>query len=111
VIAGVVDFGRALFTQVILTNAAREGARAAIFAPDASGPKERATHAAAGGVSPLAVDVAICPPNPGPSDYATVVAMNTDFQWILLRPAMNLIGAGGVLPPTLSSKAVMKCGG
>jgi Flp pilus assembly protein TadG len=111
VIAGVVDFGRALFSQVILTNAAREGARAAIFAPDASGPRERATAATAGGITPLSVDVTICPPNPGPSQYATVVAKNTDFQWILLRPAMNLVGAGGVLPTTLAGKAVMKCGG
>ncbi|MGB8382597.1 MAG: TadE family protein, partial [Dermatophilaceae bacterium] len=30
VIAGIVDFGRAFFTQIELTNAAREGARAAV---------------------------------------------------------------------------------
>jgi len=29
-VGGIVDFGRAFFTQVVLTNAAREGARAAI---------------------------------------------------------------------------------
>jgi Flp pilus assembly protein TadG len=111
VIAGVVDFGRALFTQVILTNAAREGARAAIFTSTTPGPQARATAAAAGGVSPLSVAVQTCPPNPGPSTYATVVARNPDFQWILLRPAMNLFGGGDMLPTTLAGKAVMKCGG
>lgn len=30
VVAGIVDFGRAFFTQIQLTNAAREGARAAV---------------------------------------------------------------------------------
>jgi Flp pilus assembly pilin Flp len=110
VIAGVVDFGRALFTQVILTNAAREGARAAIFTSATPGPQVRATKAAPG-VSPLTIAVQPCSANPGPSDYATVVARNPNFQWILLRPAMNLFGGGDMLPTTLAGKAVMKCGG
>jgi Flp pilus assembly protein TadG len=110
VIAGIVDFGRALFTQVILTNAAREGARAAIFTSITPGPQTRAT-AAAPGVSPLAINVQPCSTNPGPSEYATVVARNTNFEWILLRPAMNLFGGGDMLPTTLAGKAVMKCGG
>jgi Flp pilus assembly protein TadG len=110
VIAGVVDFGRALFTQVILTNAAREGARAAIFTTSTPGPSERASTAAPG-VTPLAINVYACPANPGPSAYATVVAQNTKFDWILLQPAMKLFGAGDILPTALAGKAVMKCGG
>lgn len=121
VIAGVVDFGRAFFTQVILTNAAREGARAAIFTTATPGPSIRASTAAPG-ISPLAVQVVPCPSVPtGTSTvaptttttvaYATVVAANPSFEWIMLKPVMNMFGAGGSLPTSLSGKAVMKCGG
>jgi Flp pilus assembly protein TadG len=110
VIAGIVDFGRAFFTQVILTNAAREGARAAVFATATPGPAARAT-AAAPGVSPLTVAIVGCPTSAAATRYATVVAQNPQFDWMLLKPAMNLFGAGGVLPTRLAGKAVMKCGG
>jgi Flp pilus assembly pilin Flp len=110
VIAGVVDFGRALFTQVTLTNAAREGARAAIFTPSTPGPSLRASTAAPG-ISPLVIQVKACPTNPAPTDYATVRAINAPFNWILLQPAMNFFGAGDALPTSLAGKAVMKCGG
>lgn len=110
VVAGVVDFGRALYTKVILTNAAREGARAAVFATATPGPAARAT-AAAPGIAPLAVLITKCPTASSASSYARVVAQNTNFDWILLRPAMNLFGVGSALPTTLEGEAVMKCGG
>ncbi|WP_162164488.1 TadE/TadG family type IV pilus assembly protein [Intrasporangium chromatireducens] len=110
VIAGVVDFGRALFTQVVLTNAAREGARAAIFTTSTPGPSVRASTAAPG-VSPLAIQVIACPSTSTTAVYATVVAAVPTFDWIMLKPVMNMFGAGGALPTSLSGKAVMKCGG
>ena len=52
VVAGIVDFGRVFFIQIQLTNAAREGARAAIvMAPNAT-VITRASNAAAGVPSP-----------------------------------------------------------
>ena len=40
VIAGIIDFGRAFFTQIELTNAAREGARAAVVSTATRGRVE-----------------------------------------------------------------------
>lgn len=114
VIAGIVDFGRALFTQVILTNAAREGVRAAIYTVSSPaptpGPTERASLAAPA-ISPLNVTVSGCPSSPGPSAFATVWAEAPKFEWLLLKPAMNMFGAGAALPTSLKAKAVMQCAG
>lgn len=110
VIGGIVDFGRALFTEVIITNAAREGVRAAIFSDTASGADARAS-AAAPGRTDLTVAVTACLSNPAPSDVAKVVVSKKNFEWILLKPALDFVGGGGWLPTDLHGTAVMKCGG
>ncbi len=104
VIGGIVDFGRAYFTQIQLTNAAREGARAAIVGGDGVA---RAT-AAAGGLTNFS---AIVPPPPcTPNTDVTATTQVTKFQWIVLGPIMGMFpGGSGALPTTLESTAVMRC--
>ena len=107
VIAGIVDFGRAFFTQIELTNAAREGARAAVVSATTAAAIEARASASAPGLPGLDTTATVC----GTSGGNATVTASTDFEWILLEPAMSLFGAGDALPATLSATAVMKCGG
>lgn len=109
VIAGIVDFGRAFFTQVELTNAAREGARAAIITTvTAQQVQDRAGASIQPPITGFSTTVTICAASGGGNASVTARA---PFTWILLGPALNLVGSAGSLPSTLSSTAVMKCGG
>lgn len=107
-IAGIVDFGRAMYTQSILTNAAREGARAGVMGVAPADVQLRATRAASG--IPLLVVLspgAGCGPSGGPLK----VTATSDFTWILVGPALRAVGASSALPPRLSASASMECGG
>lgn len=112
-VGGMVDFGRAFFTEVMLTNAAREGARSAMYSATAANTTARAI-AAAGNNSALSVAVSSpCPTPPSATPTSvTVTVQDPKFRWILLGPALNLIpGASNTLPASLSGKATMQCGG
>lgn len=114
IIGALVDFGRALYTQVVLTNSAREGVRAVVMGAANTGVEQR-TRAAAIGLSTSSPTLAVLPPADGlctstPGSLATLGVVY-QFDWLLLKPAMNLIRAGSALPPTLSASAVMQCGG
>lgn len=112
-IGGIVDFGRAMFTQVIVTNSAREGARAAVVGVNSAGLQARA-KAAAGPYSTSAglvvSPIETCPSAPGPTDNASVT-VTMSFDWILLGPALAVVGSSSVLPDELSASAAMHCGG
>lgn len=103
---GVVDFGRALFTQVTLTQAAREGARlAALDQPDVAAR----TAAAATGVSPVGVAVTACPAGAGAGSDA-VVATSHDFTFVTPVGAIaGMFGAGFGSGLTITAEGVMPC--
>jgi Flp pilus assembly protein TadG len=114
ILAGIIDFGRAFFTEIQLANAAREGARTAVLMPSPPNPAPSVSasisarvSAAAPGMSP-SITPAVCAS--GASGDATV-EVSTPFQWILLRPAILLFGGSWGTSGSLSSKAVMRCGG
>ncbi|WP_446666294.1 TadE/TadG family type IV pilus assembly protein [Flexivirga sp. B27] len=105
-IGGIVDFGRALFTEITLTNAAREGARSAMYG---TSPLPRAGQAA-GSVPGAQTSNNTCPQGATTGDVT--VTVKAPFQWIVLGPALNLIpGASNTLPDHLTGKATMQCGG
>ncbi len=73
IIFGLVDFGRALNTQITLTQAAREGARLASFGQPSATVISRTQSAATGlNVPSSDITVATCPQNAGPSQDGTV---------------------------------------
>jgi Flp pilus assembly protein TadG len=111
VIGGVVDFGRALYTEIILTNAVREGARAAVMSTATlTQVKDRVVAGAPGfSAADLTVGMPLSCSVATPTNAR--VTVSTQFTWIILEPAMNLVGAGSNLPQTLSAEAAMKCGG
>jgi Flp pilus assembly protein TadG len=113
VIGGLVDFGRAYFTKVVITNAAREGARAAVVG--AVNPAARATAAATGVSPPPTVLVSYSSLGAtdcvtAPADTTVTVTVTTAaFNWIILQPALSLFGASGSLPSPLTATANMRC--
>ena len=113
IIGGIVDFGLFFFAQIQLTNAAREGARAAIVtgtpAPG-GGPSQRAIAALPGYTPspPVTVTVLYCDPG---ATNATVIVRDPKFEWLVLGPALKLVGSGDFLPTDVKATAVMKCGG
>ena len=103
-IFAIIDFGRMLNAKITLTEAAREGARAAaLVGTDAGADRARA---AAGGyaIDDPAVDE--CPPSAGADDSATVT-VTYDFQFI--TPISLLFGADGDGVVKLSATGVMPC--
>lgn len=115
IIAGIVDFGRAYQAQVQLTNAAREGARAAVVLPLGSIPDpttEVASRASAAlpGVTDASVTPTYCPSVANSTARATVT-ITRPFKWMLLGPAMRIIGSSWADNGTMSATGVMQCGG
>jgi Flp pilus assembly protein TadG len=114
VVAGIIDFGRYFFVQIQLTNAAREGARAAIVLPnptaaDLTTIRQRALAATAGVPSAAATIVASCS-SASPSN--ATVQVSAPFAWILLGPAVRMAHGtfSGVNGPIVAT-GVMRCGG
>jgi Flp pilus assembly protein TadG len=113
VIAGIIDFGRFFFFQIQVTNAAREGARMAVVMPGPSpDPRPSITVralAAAGGVPAVTVSpVVTC--DSGSSANASVT-VQAPFSWIIMGPAIRMVGGSWASNGTVSSTGVMRCGG
>ena len=106
-IGGIVDFGRYFFIEIQLTNAAREGARVAVIGePDVAGRIEAALGIGLyGEISPPAIQGCA-----GSGTDATVT-LSMPFKWIILGPALSMVGGSGALPASADSTAVMRCGG
>lgn len=106
VIGGMIDFGRLFYTEVMITNAAREGARAAMYG---NAPTDRANAALSGKVANTSIQpTQTCAA--GATTGNAVVTVSVPFKWTVLKPAMALFG-GNIADPTLTGKATMQCGG
>lgn len=104
---GLVDFGRALNAQILLTQAARVGARLdSLNQPNVASQ----TQAAAQPLSSVSVSVTACPANPTSADNAVVVT-SEQFSYITpIGPIATLFSSGGVGSPiTLTGRGVMPC--
>lgn len=103
-VGGVVDFGRAYFTQITLTSASREGVRAAQTGASATTVAAR-TQAAAVGVQ-VTTSATSCTST---SISTARVRASTNFEWVILDPMLSMAGASGTLPTTISQEAVAQC--
>jgi Na+-transporting methylmalonyl-CoA/oxaloacetate decarboxylase gamma subunit len=103
---GIIDFGRMLNTQVKISEAAREGARALSLNESASGR----VAAVMGGTTGYTVDASDgCASNPPPGDDATVV-VNDAFSFITPVGALaGFFGNGFGGTVSLSATGVMPC--
>ena len=105
-VGGIIDLGRAFMMQIMLTNAAREGTRAAVVMTTGTpGAKirERAEAAAPPNASATAM---VLPANGcvGATSTSTVtVTVTAPFNWTFLD------ALPGTLPPEMTAQSVMGC--
>lgn len=109
---GIVDFGRLYFTQITLTDAAREGARV-LALEGATGSGYTSAQAAADAVTRTddaltGVDSTVTVTTGTCTDGSPVtVTATTDFNFI--TPLPDLAGLLGIT--TVTGTGVMRCGG
>jgi Flp pilus assembly protein TadG len=101
-VGGTIDFGRLYYQQIVLSNAARDGARLASYGPVAypNATVQNKTQLAA---QPLLTSTPLVTACTGPGMPATVtVTTSTAFQWTVL-------GFLNLPQPTPTGKATMTC--
>jgi Flp pilus assembly protein TadG len=107
-IFGIVDLGRAFMTEILLTNAAREGSRVAQLTRDAADLGNVTTRAqAAAELDPTTSATVTIAPSTGCTAAATTevtVTVSTSFNWLFLD---NLPGITS--PQTLTGTSVIGC--
>ncbi|GAA2018640.1 pilus assembly protein [Terrabacter terrae] len=109
-LAAIVDFGRAYFYQAQLTNAAREGVRAAVVSSLTAAEIKARAAASVPGLASASLTYPVLDQCPSASGNAKMT-VTAPFEWIVLKPAISIIGGSWGMGNTLSSTAVMKCGG
>lgn len=106
-VGGIVDFGRLFYAEIMVTNAAREGARMVAMGLE-SDAQARAVAASpnidfVGGFA--TPDIVPCPSTPGPTDAASYTASTSDFEWLLIDAFADISA------PQPESTATMRCWG
>ncbi|GAA1735467.1 hypothetical protein GCM10009681_02340 [Luedemannella helvata] len=99
---GIIDFGRMLNAKITLTQAAREGARAAAVSTQANGVKWT-RDAARNSLGTLNPTVLSCADDPS----RTAASVTVSYTFRFATPIGAMIGAGGTT--TLTSEAVSPC--
>ena len=114
VIGGLVDFGRAYYLNVVITNAAREGARMVAMSYTTSEADNRVTQAAVGlGGLTKSTSYTTCPNATGAATATVSIATgpaNNQFHWLVLNVVPSFFG-GSVPTPSLSATGSMRCNG
>jgi Flp pilus assembly protein TadG len=116
ILFGVIDFGRMLNAQITLTEAAREGARAAALAPagDAASQQTAAdarVQAATTNLSGVTDTLVACPVG-GSASADAVVTTTMSFTFVTPLAALApLFGGSMDTSVTLTGKGVMPCVG
>ena len=125
IVGGIIDFGRFFYTQNIVVNAAREGARSRALGyttADCGHPGQPVADRCAGrgeherllagpGRRQHAHRQRELPDaRPVPLDRQRVTVTVTGFTYIVLGPASRLFG-GALTPPIPAGTAEMRCGG
>jgi Flp pilus assembly protein TadG len=102
---GMIEFGRMVMVQQILTNAAREGARVAIL-PGATTAQVNTTvntYLTAGAISGASTTVNPNPPSSATYGSAVTVTVSVPFKSVSWTPAPFFLGG-----TTLQAQSVMR---
>jgi len=93
-LAGVIDFGRAFFSYIAVTNASREGARYASRYPDVTDGIEDAVQREIdnAGITCAALAVTVDPTSPPVSGNPISVTVSCDYNTILGPALDGLLG-------------------
>ncbi|MCA9822972.1 MAG: pilus assembly protein [Dehalococcoidia bacterium] len=103
----LVDFGRAFYAWLLVTNAAREGARVAATQQDSAAVLNRIDNSISG---LNAADLSITLTNvQGPRGQAVEVDLVYDFQFVSpIGDILNFITGGSISDPTITSHSSMR---
>lgn len=105
----IVDFGRAFYTWNILTNAAREGARTASVQSDTATINTAVTNAMTGLTSSSPTLTRTYTGVQGAKGTTVSVQLSYQFTYVTpISPLLNLLGAGSLANPTLTSTSNMR---
>jgi len=108
IIFGIVDFGRMLAAKITLTEAAREGARAAALVSQEEG-EATVFEAVADLDDPIETPVVVgCPDAPAPGDDATATVT---YRFTFITPVSILFGSSGDGHVDLVASGLMPCMG
>jgi len=124
IVGGIIDFGRFFYTQNIVVNAAREGARSRAMGYTIADSDTRVSQSLTGvqggantntyslvqGSANTLTANANCPSSPVPLDRQRVTVTVSGFTYIVLGPVSNLFG-GALTPPVPVGTAEMRCSG
>ena len=112
VIGGLIDFGRLFYTQLVLSNAAREGARMVALGYNVADVTTRIDQASGGVAWKFVVNPPPpCSATPAPTDYGEVqLTTQTVFKWTMLDVVPSLFGSS-IPAPTVQAKGSMRCTG
>ena len=111
---GLVDFGRAFYTWQIVTNASREGARAAAIQSDAATIIAKTRGSFCNPYpSSCALDTSLMTITPtnvqGSRGDNTSVQVNYRFSYVTpISPLLNLFFGSSITAPTISSTTTMR---
>jgi len=113
VVAGIIDLGRAFNAQIVMSSAAREGARMVAMGYSTAQAQPRIDQAQGtlgaaaafpftcpAGSTGNAVVILTLPPGPG----------SGQFHWLMLQDVSQFFG-GAIPVPTLTAQGSMRCGG
>jgi Flp pilus assembly protein TadG len=110
ILFGIIDFGRALNAQIVLTGAARDGVRLAALGYSNAAVQADVTAAAPDLSGVTTTVVSSCPPGAGPTANAQV---DVSYTFTFITPigaVASLIGGSGLGAPTvLTAQGVMPC--
>lgn len=121
VLGGIIDVGRAMYGQIIIGNAAREGVRMLAMKYPTAEAEDRA-RLATGGLTPLVASTDVPPgvtytpvlvcttSNDTARMDITIASGASGFRWYMLDVVPRLVG-GNIPTPTLKGTASMRCGG
>lgn len=111
---GLVDFGRAFYTWLVVTNAAREGARAAAIQATAETVDARIYSSFCGNYpSDCTLDpgkLTIAKTNiQGTRGTATTINLAYDFEFVTpIGSMLKIIGGGDLAAPTITAHSSMR---
>ncbi len=114
ILIGIMDMGRLLLAQAMVTNAAREGARMAALGYTGAQLQTRVNEALPGiaglaGGATVVVNLS-CPAIPTPTSNAAVTVTTTGFTWVALDGVIGIFGVT-LATPQPNSRASMRCSG
>lgn len=103
----MVDFGRGFYTWLLVTNAAREGARVAATQQNSSAVQGRINDAIAG-LDPAKLTITLNNVQ-GSRGQAVVVDLAYDFEFVTpIGGIVNIVSGGNLETPTITSHSSMR---